>query len=263
MPSPAMPVKLVSSTDQAYGGLCKRTDFVDVVAHQPGVNFQPVPMLVSEYLGGGTASNPVAWYRKGSGITVTGSGVSQWSDASGNGRHLLQATDAARPALQSDGTILFNGSNHTLKTAAFTLNQPETVYLLMQSVSWTGADCISDGNAANSMALYQDKAGGSGVSPAVTQYAGLYGGEDLTHMTVGVYHVLCAVFNGASSLIQVDANTPGTGDASTTNAGGFTVGRTGDGFGSAANIRVKEIMIFAQAHSATQRALINSYLQTL
>lgn len=43
-------------------------------------------------------SNLAAWYRGDvTGVVVTGSGVSQWTDQSGNGRHVLQGTDAARP----------------------------------------------------------------------------------------------------------------------------------------------------------------------
>lgn len=33
------------------------------------------------------------WTRFNSGITETGSGVSQWDDVSGNGNHLLQGTE--------------------------------------------------------------------------------------------------------------------------------------------------------------------------
>ena len=46
----------------------------------------------------------VAWYRLNSGITIAGQGVSQWDDASGNGNHLLQATDANRPLPGSLGS---------------------------------------------------------------------------------------------------------------------------------------------------------------
>lgn len=262
MPSPAMPVKLVSSTDQAYGGLCKRSDFVDVTPWIEGTNFYPVPMLVSEYLGGGSAQGPAAWYRKGSGVTITGAGVSQWSDASGNGRHLVQSVDARRPALQSDGTILFDGVDNYLD-ATFTLAQPVTVYALMNQVSWTGGEYIFDGITINTMAALQSASGGGGASPAITQYAGGWGAEDATNMTVGAYRALCMVFSGASSLIQVGSNAPATGNAGTSSPGGFTIGWDGDQAGGASNIRVKEIMIFAQAHNAAQRAAIIAYLNTL
>lgn len=49
-------------------------------------------------------SGLTAWYRYNSGITVTGSGVSQWDDQSGNGNHLLQGTDTNRPLPGSLGS---------------------------------------------------------------------------------------------------------------------------------------------------------------
>jgi hypothetical protein len=83
------------------------------------------------YIGGGgkkfqpnQVANLAAWFRLGVGITETGQGVSQWDDQSGNGRHLKQGTDGARPSKQSDGSILFNGSDEFLKCDAFTFSQP-------------------------------------------------------------------------------------------------------------------------------------------
>lgn len=43
------------------------------------------------------ALQPAAWFRADTGVTVTGQGVSTWADQSGNGRDLLQGTDASRP----------------------------------------------------------------------------------------------------------------------------------------------------------------------
>jgi hypothetical protein len=49
---------------------------------------------------------PAAWFRRGD-WTVTGSGISQWNDSSGNARHLLQGTDANRPI-----SLLHSGENY-------------------------------------------------------------------------------------------------------------------------------------------------------
>jgi len=89
-----------------------------------------------------------AWFRYGKGIEFAGAGVSRWADQTGNKRHLLQATDTNRPALQADNSILFDGVDNYLKCAAFTLVQPETVYLLGKQVTWTVSDHFFDGNAA-------------------------------------------------------------------------------------------------------------------
>jgi hypothetical protein len=257
MPSPAMPVKLVSSTDTAHGGLCKRGDFVDIVPWQEGVNFQPVPMLVSEYLGGGAIAGPVAWYRKGSGITVTGSGVSQWSDASGNARHLLQGTDTNRPALQSDGTILFDGADNFLATLAFTLNQPATYYIAMKQITWSSGEGFMDGTLTNTQAIFQ-----TGVTPSISLYAGAAAAPN-TDLTLDTYFAVAAVFNGASSVLQVGSGTPTTGNPGAGTAGGLVLGSAGAGGGQFGHCRVKEFMAFAAAHTAAQRALIIAYLNTL
>jgi len=101
------------------------------------------------------ALSPQAWFRYGVGITVTGAGVSTWADQSGNGRDLLQGTDTNRPALQADSSILFDGVDNFLKTAGFTFNQPETVYVVFKAITFTDGDTILDGNAGNDLRLFQ------------------------------------------------------------------------------------------------------------
>jgi hypothetical protein len=207
--------------------------------------------------GGGNALirglSPAAWFRLGQGITVTGAGVSTWADQSGNGRDLLQATDTNRPALQADGSILFDGVDNFLQTAAFTMNQPFTWYLLMKQVTWTSGDHICNGLAANT-ALYQ-----SATTPRIRQFAGTSGTEN-ADLVLNAYGVVAAVFNNASSVLQVNNGTPVTAAAiGASNAGGFTIG--GDNAGnSPAHVQVKEIILFTAAHDAAQRASVIAYL---
>lgn len=192
---------------------------------------------------------PAAWFRFNEGITVTGSGVSQWDDVSGNARHLLQGTDAARPALQADGSILFNGTSHFLKTAAFTLNQPTTVVLVVKQVSWTINDRFFDGNAALGGVLFM-----SATTPTIAIFAGSTAASN-TNLAVGANGVVSAVFNGASSLIQVNANAATTGNAGANNMGGFTLGADGANL-NFGNIQVYEAAIFPSAISAADRARV-------
>lgn len=199
--------------------------------------------------------SPAAWYRYGVGITVTGSGVSQWDDQSGNGRHLKQGTDTNRPAKQSDNSILFDGSDNYLKCDAFTLNQPETVYLLGRQVTWSINDRIWDGNANNSMGFTQNTA-----TPTVAIRAANNVIAPNGDFAVNTYAVVVCVYNGASSLIQVNKNNATTGDIGSGNAGGFTLGAHADGSTTFSNIQVKEVIIYAAAHDATTRARIIRYL---
>lgn len=197
--------------------------------------------------------NPAAWFRFQQGITQAGGLVSQWSDQSGNNRHLLQATGTNQPALQSDGSILFDGVDNFMQCNAFTLNQPETIYILCSQVSWTAGDCLCDGTTANSGLIRQ---GASGANLQI--FAGSLAAENSTNV-VGTYQVLSAVYNGASSVLQVNNLTPTTGNPGAANMGGYTIGAVATP-ASYGNVQVKESIVFASAHDASTRAAVVSYL---
>ena len=203
-----------------------------------------------------TALSPVAWYRYGVGITVTGQGVSTWADQSGNGNDLLQGTDGARPPLQADNSILFNGTDEYLKAVGFTLNQPETVYGLGRQITWTSNDHWFDGNAAISGRVVQ-----LGTTPAIIMSAGSSVASNINAI-LNTYCVVAAVFNGASSELQVNRTTTTTGDAGAANMGGFTLAARGDN-AVFSNIQVKEVIVFPDAHDAATRAIVITYLATV
>lgn len=204
------------------------------------------------------ALQPAAWFRYGRGITVTGLGVSQWDDQSGNGRHLLQATDANRPPLQTDGTILFDGGTDFLKCNAFTLNQPTTIYGLLKQVTWTLSDIIWSGNAAGTA---ENQLGQRVASPQVAIFAGTTVANN-SNLAVDTYRPVVAVYNGADSLLQIGRTAPIVANAGTQNAGGFTLGANPSGAGSA-NVQVLEIIVFPSAHDSALRAKIIDYLASV
>ena len=202
------------------------------------------------------ALSPQAWFRYGLGITVTGAGVSTWADQSGNGRDLLQGTDAARPTLQADGSILFDGVDNFLKTAAFTLNQPNTIYILCKAITWTDVDFLYDGDTLNNSRLIQ-----SGVTPDLAVGAGA--DIALPGPTVGAYAIITAVRNSASSSGRINSGAAVTGDAGLNNMDGFTLGTRGDLVGNFSNIQVKEVILFSGAHTDTQQSQIIYYLSRM
>lgn len=204
-------------------------------------------------------SNLAAWYRFGQGIAVTGAGVSQWDDASGNGRHLLQGTDANRPPLQGDNTILFDGAGDFLQTGAFVISTC-TIYTLFRQVTWTSNDYVHDGRSSNTAVLAQTNAGASPQIRVQNSGGVLSSSSDLA---VGTYGAVAAVFDGASSVMQVNNNTPITGTTNTLAMGGFTLGAVGAGSGSYGNIQVKEVIIYSAAHDAATRAQVIAYLNAL
>lgn len=243
-------VQLVTSGDesrfpsiQLYGG--PRIQKVQVVS---GGDPSRVPKI--------QIKNLAAWFKYNTGITVTGAGVSQWDDMSGHGRHLKQGTDTNRPALQSDGSILFDGVDNYLKCDAFTLDQPASVYFLGKQVTWTSTDTFFDGNTARSMRLFQ-----VGSTPQIAIDAGAAAATN-GNLAVDTYGVICVVYNGASSILQVNNTTATTGDVSTGNAGGFTLGANGNNlqFG---HIQVKEVLIFNVAHNSQDRSNVIAYLASV
>jgi len=201
-------------------------------------------------------SDLVAWYRYKKMITITGSGVSNWADVSGNGNDLQQGTDANRPSKESDGSILFDGISQYLKTAGFTLNQPTTIYLLARQVTWTDQESIFDGNTLNSGRFQQIT-----PSPNVRILAG--SSVTNTEWTVNTYAILTCIFNGASSSLRVNNNTAVAGNAGAGNMGGFTLGTRGDAAGSSCNLQVKGTLIFDTAHDDSEQQKMYEYLKSI
>jgi hypothetical protein len=200
--------------------------------------------------------NPAAWFRFGQGIASAGGLVSQWNDQSGNSRHLVQATGTNQPALNANGSILFDGVDNFMKCAAFTLNQPETVYLLFRQVTWSDVLRVCDGDTLNTGAIFQN-----GVSPQIRAHAGLNTGLN-GNLAVNAYGAVAAVFNGASSLTQVNSTAVVTGNGGASNMGGFTLGADGNG-AQVTNIEVKEAILYAAAHDAATRAAVIGYLMSV
>lgn len=197
---------------------------------------------------------PVAWYQFGRGITYVSGKVSQWNDATANARHLLQATAGARPVLQTDGSILCDGSATFLQTATFTLAQPTMIYMLFRQVTFTNSDVICDGFTVTSGQFLQDT-----TTPNISLSAGTTAATNTT-FTLNTYCVASAIFNGASSSLARNKEAGSTAaNAGTTAMAGFTLGADGSGanFG---NIQAKEIILFAGAHGATQQLQIINYL---
>jgi hypothetical protein len=195
-----------------------------------------------------------AWYRYNTGITSSGGTVSAWANQTG-GEALVQATSGNRPTLESDGTILFNGVDQFLKTAPFTLNQPTTVYFLGRQVTWTAGDKIFDGDTSVSGEVRQ-----SISSPNIRARVAAGDGDLNSNLAVGSYGVICVVFSGANSLLQINSTSPVAQNLGTTGMGGFTLGRPGAASIEFGNIQAKEVLIYNAAHDANQRAAVIAYL---
>jgi hypothetical protein len=206
------------------------------------------------------ALRPAAWYQLGRG-TVLAAGsttlVARWNDASGNNRPLLQATGAAQPALQTDGTLLFDGSSDLMQTATFTLAQPTMLYMLFRQVTWTINDVMCDGFTATSGQLIQ-----ANTTPEIDISAGSTVCAN-TGLAVNTYGIFVATFSGANSTSQVNKKAPiAVANAGTTSMAGFTLGSDSSGANNS-NIQVKEVLLFGAAHNQTQQYQVINYLSLI
>lgn len=195
----------------------------------------------------------VANYRMGVGLTGT-TNASAWANQIGTAGPLLQASGAAQPAIQADGSLLFDGVDDRM-TAVFTLDQPVTLYLVFKQITWSSNDYFCDGVVAQ-QAIRQ-----AGTGTTIAQVGSLPGASDAT-FGLDVYGVITSVYNGASSILKVDGGTNNTGDIGVGNPGGFILGSDGAPV-VFSNIQVKESIIRNVADSADTRTRIQGLLKAI
>ena len=200
-------------------------------------------------------TNTVLWVDYQTNITKDGSDlVSVWGDKSGNGNDLLQAVGTNQPLQTADG-ILFDGVDNFMKAVAFTLVQPEFIYIVVKLVSYTQSREIFDGNSANSGFITE-----ATILPEIKAYAGLFSPAN-NDLTVGSFHIARVLFNGGSSKLQVNEETATTWSSGVNNMNGFTLASNGGNI-RFANIEVKEVIIRKIADTAPNEAEIYAYLSS-
>lgn len=96
------------------------------------------------------------------GITLNGSGVSNWADQSGNGKDAAQATAANQPtfaanALNGHPSIIGDGTNDVLVFGTLDLPAPGTTpsffWAVFRTVTWSSNDSLYAGNTTTTMRL--------------------------------------------------------------------------------------------------------------
>ena len=188
----------------------------------------------------------VAWYRRGLGMSV-----SAWTDQIiPTTQDFVQATSTNQPSVTSAGSLLFDGSDNYM-AATFTLDQPFTIYGLVNPVTWTAGDRIL-GEAAGSTGIIQITG-----SPQVTFNLG--SALSTISPPLNALSVIAAVGNGASSVLQLNLGPTVTGDAG---AGAMTnpllAARAGPL--SFANTDNYEWIFYNTAHDAETRKQVVRYL---
>jgi hypothetical protein len=136
-------------------------------------------------------------------------------------RDLYQHLTASMPAFSVSGgynIATFDGTADYLKSAPYSLSQPESVYFVGSQVSWTNSDYLYDGNANDTMAVVQFT-----TTPNLISSAG-GGGPQTTSLAVGVRGVISSVMNTTASSVRINAGAAVTASAGSSNGSGFTLG---------------------------------------
>ncbi len=198
------------------------------------------------------------WWKSDAGVTIA-TGVSSWLDQSGNGNTLLQATGAAQPALTAGAinglpALTFDGTDDSMR-AVFTLVQPETIFIVMSQVSHAQFDMMFDGSTTtNVMSLQQTVA-----TPGMAIRAGTLVATN-TNLAIGTFGLVTAIFNGASSVLQVNNTTETTGNAGALDGAGLRLGTRGDAGGNFGNVQIAEVIVMGAVATAAERASMKAYV---
>ncbi len=197
-----------------------------------------------------------AWYRADLGITIA-TGVSQWNDLSGNGRHLIQASGTLQPLVTQGASnglpgVTSDGVDDKL-VASFARSEPRTEVVVAKWTSATGG--LWDGTTVNTNRIYRSAAGtlsgvGDGSAFSVT-------GLNLTS-----YHAHCFVADGVRSSYSQEV--PGTFTQATDGApgaaGGITMFTIGDG-SNPGGCTVLEAMDYSRALTIDEQNRLKAYLK--
>lgn len=198
--------------------------------------------------------NTVGWYIFDEMTTITKDGadlVSDWEDYLGSGHDIEQAGPANQPLWTANG-IVFDGSEHM--AGAFTLVQPTHIYIVIKQVTWTNWDYIFDGDTQDGGAVMQNA-----TTPGLKAFAGSFSAQD-DNLALDTWGIIRALFDGASSELIVDDNTPVTGNWGSGDMDGFTLGGAGNG-GAESDIIVKEVILRKIADSSGDETDIYNYLK--
>lgn len=215
--------------------------------------------------------SPFAWWRVVPGsiwqdtagttaATADGDPVGRVDDLSGNTRHLLQSTAAARPVLRTSGGkywLEFDGVDDRLRVTWSSTPQPITRIGSLYQISWTANDRCWDGGAGNESSLFQNVSSPnlSLVNPS---------GSNLSNEVLSDWMVVTERMYGAGVLssVAVDNNAYVTmlaGWAATAQTG-FTVAAFGTGTASFANIRWSGHFFKDATMTDENIALLRTYL---
>jgi hypothetical protein len=256
---------------QVRANLTARTDgtyYVGMVAKEGRIN-----EAAAEEEGASEATPPsgnlFAHYKSDTGVTKDGgNAVSAWTDDTGNGHDITQATGTKQPIwadAQINGfpSIDFDGVDDNLKATSFTSKANATVgFIVRKDGTHTGA--IFDGHTNNQQMLYFEAAN----ARRIRSYAGGYGPWTDLGPESGVWYAVIVRFQ-ASSLARLvcrnlatDTETADTlGNIPSPSFTGITVGTQGAGTYWPLNGEIAEIIVYNEASTDAKITELMTYFQ--
>jgi hypothetical protein len=201
--------------------------------------------------------NTVAWFKHNDMTNVIKDGanrVSQWSDKTGLGHHLLQVAGAAQPLWSANG-LLFDGINDYMQCNPFIYTQPEMIYIVGRQITWSIFEKLIDGGIVNS-GLIQNR----GLTPDIYITTNVINFLATSNFNLNIFKCILILFNGANSLLQINNGAPNIGQTGANNMNNFTLGSSAIA-ADFTNIEVKEIILRRSADNATNRLQIYNYLK--
>jgi len=171
---------------------------------------------------------------------------------------LLSQSGTGAPAYVNNGlngapSILLDGTNDRM-LALFPLVQPCTLYHAIKPLTFVSGERL----IGTQTALQGGDIFFSGTSPNVRASAGTQSGLN-ANLTLGNWHVVATVFNGASSVLRIDNTTETTGDFGANNPNGLTIG--GALAVATAHMEWAASFAFNTAHDGARRAATVAAIQ--
>lgn len=231
---------------------------VSVTLPPPVQNFDPATL----YTGGtyGYVLDTAATNWQDSTATTpgaTGQPVGRLNDVSGNGKHFLQTVTGSRPVKQSDGTLLFDGTDDHLRIEEAGLYAAGTTTIVMVVGGSSQADrrFLAEGDTTSTRPMYTPftctpNAGGSNLKAFIRTVAdvgivgnptdGLGVNSVATPLNNTGLHVITIIDTGSSIILSVDQGTPETVNYS---RAGASIPLTITGFGALVRATVSAYFI--------------------
>lgn len=200
--------------------------------------------------------SPELWLKASAGTNTTtdGAGVTSWADQSGHARNAAASASGTNNPLYKTNVVngkpalLFDGLSHSMDSTGWSLSQPTTIYVVGKTTAPSGGT-IFDGITTRQTVL---------INGSVWSfYAGSL--QDSATATDTNFHVFCAVFNGASSVLYLDGASIKAANAGAGGINGFRLGNNTIPNNSWLG-HIPEALVFSGAHSAANRTAMTSYL---